>query len=233
MTSFEPPIKKRLSQKGIFTLVAVFILVGLFTAFGWWKPASERQQLDALLRPLEEPDAMTKPFDNTDPSNAWGGFNQSFADMENMFAQRQQQMLANMQDMQKKMQASKPYTMTSDDKAVTLTIPLKDKNDALNYHVDIQRNGFVVQYRQQSGFDQSGDNANKVATQSSMQSFMESFPETLQADKATQVVRNNQLIVTIPKATDTFQRGQSQGQPTRIYSSSQSGWSENTPEDAI
>jgi HSP20 family molecular chaperone IbpA len=210
-----------------FVLIAGFIVVGLIGATTWWKNPSERQQLDALLQPLEDPDAMTTPFDHT-PFTPWEGMNQS---MENMFAQQQKQMQATMQAMQKQMQASKPYTLTSDDKAITLTIPLKDKNDALNYQVDVQPNGFVVQYRHQSGFDKSGNKTGQAGTQTQMQSFMESFPEALQADKATQVVRNNQLIVTIPKAADTFQRGQSTPKSTQVYQGTQTPVL--PPEDAI
>jgi hypothetical protein len=231
-----PKTVKMWSLFGTFIVLAGFIIGGLLNH------RNERQQLDALLGPAQplpdfdkkDPDMVSPfekgfdPFNRDSVDSLWRDLDKTFYEQRRLMDEQMRASMQTMDQFQKRMQASKPYTLTSDAKQVIITIPLKDKNDALNYTIDVQPNGFVVQYRHTVGTKAANGQQGQAATQTSMQSFMESVAEPLQADKASQVVKGNQLIVTVPKAAlQPVAR-----QPVQVYGETGSG-SSPLPEDAI
>lgn len=203
--TFTAMATKPLPQSPKWWFLGILVLLGVFIAVQ--APVqNERAQLDNLLpgvSPLEDYN-MPGPLSNfTDPL---AKMNQLFSSADKSFAQQRQQMTNQMQTQmqamdafQKQLQGSKPYKVDNQGQFVTITISLKDKNDALNYQVDVQQDGFTVQHRQAIGASDQDAKQGKTYSQTQSQTYMESVSEPLDAEKSTQMVKNNQLIVTIPK----------------------------------
>jgi hypothetical protein len=147
------------------------------------------QQLQALLgndaTTLSRPNLTTPDAQTAKPTDMWATMDQMMGDMDRaMQAQHDQ--------FQKQLTALKPYTLTSSQDKLVLSIPLTDKREASNYQVDVQPHGVSIHYEKQTKTPYGVSHEQK--------SFMESSPELLLSNKVLRQVSSHALTLTIPKA---------------------------------